>query len=106
MPHRVSPSPVMSPATLAAYRFKMSQQQVVAQALTMARESDDEVLDPVVFEILDNALRQTWAKVMARPSTYIMTRDEFSLFNFYQHLFVGNPVAVAARKRYWDNASA
>ncbi|KAH8880005.1 hypothetical protein GQ53DRAFT_617485, partial [Thozetella sp. PMI_491] len=75
----------------------------VAQALEIARESPDGAQDPTVNRILEAALAKIWAKVQAQPDSYVMTRDEFAVFNFYQHRFIGNKMAVAARKRYWDN---
>ncbi|KAK7992864.1 hypothetical protein PG996_012111 [Apiospora saccharicola] len=77
----------------------------VAQALEIARESPDGAKDPVVSSILENALVQIWTKVQAQPDSYVMSRDEFAVFNFFQHRFAGNKVAIAARKRYWDNTT-
>lgn len=79
---------------------------VVTQALEIARESPDGAADPTISNILEGALGQLWARVQAAPDAYVMSRDEFSLFNFYQHRFAGDQVAIAARKRFWDNASA
>lgn len=47
-----------------------------------------------------------WRKVQAQPDGYIMTRDEFAIFNYFQHRFAGDKVAKAARGRYWDNLVA
>ncbi|KAK8085270.1 hypothetical protein PG997_006541 [Apiospora hydei] len=77
----------------------------VAQALEIARESPDGAKDPVVSSILENALVQIWNKVQAQPDSYVMSRDEFAVFNFFQYRFTGNKVAIAARKRYWDNTT-
>ncbi|KAK8098257.1 uncharacterized protein PG998_013743 [Apiospora kogelbergensis] len=77
----------------------------VAQALEIARESPDGAKDPVVSSILENALVQIWNKVQAQPDTYVMSRDEFAVFNFFQYRFAGNKTAMAARKRYWDNTT-
>ncbi|KAK6840624.1 hypothetical protein PG995_016378 [Apiospora arundinis] len=77
----------------------------VAQALEIARESPDGAKDPVVSSILENALIQIWDKVQAQPDTYVMSRDEFAVFNFFQHRFAGNQTAIAARRRYWDNTT-
>ncbi|KAI1850643.1 hypothetical protein JX265_004353 [Neoarthrinium moseri] len=77
----------------------------VAQALEIARESPDGAKDPFVSNILETALAQIWANVQAHPDSYIMSRDEFAVFNYFQHRFEGNKVAIAARKRYWDNAT-
>ncbi|KAK9782806.1 hypothetical protein SCAR479_01149 [Seiridium cardinale] len=76
----------------------------VAQALEIARESPDGAMDPTVSGILEGALAQIWAKVQAHPNSYIMSRDEFAVFNYFQHRFEGNKTATAARRRYWDNA--
>ncbi|PKS05826.1 hypothetical protein jhhlp_007655 [Lomentospora prolificans] len=85
---------------------KPSIDPVVSQALEIARESPDGASDPTISNILETALNQIWAKVQAAPDSYVMSRDEFSLFNFFQHRFVGDKLAMSARRRYWDHASA
>ncbi|CRK28477.1 hypothetical protein BN1708_004670 [Verticillium longisporum] len=50
----------------------------VAQALEVARESPDGASDSTIS-------------------------DEFAVFNYFQHRFVGNRTATEARSRYWDN---
>ena len=77
----------------------------VAQALEIARESPDGAKDPVVSSILEGALGQIWSRVQAQPDSYVMSRDEFAVFNFFQHRFAGNKVAIAARRRYWDTTT-
>lgn len=77
----------------------------VAQALEIARESPDGAKDPVISNILETALAQIWAKVTTQPNSYVMSRDEFAVFNYFQHRFEGNKMAIAARKRYWDNTT-
>lgn len=78
----------------------------VAEALEVARDSPDGARDPVVSGILESALSQIWGRVLASPESYTMTTGEFAVFNFYQHRFLGNKIAVAARRRYWDNTYA
>lgn len=75
----------------------------VPQALEIARDSEEGARDPTVVNVLEAALTAIWSKIEAQPTTYVMTRDEFAVFNYFQHRFVGHQVAVAARKRYWDN---
>ncbi|RDA90193.1 hypothetical protein CP533_0465 [Ophiocordyceps camponoti-saundersi (nom. inval.)] len=106
MPHRVSESPDRESTTLASPPSKMTQESIVAQALALAREETEGATDDSVFEILEAALSQTWAKVLSRPHDYVMTRGEFSVFNYFQHRFVGQRLAIEARRRYWDNAHA
>ncbi|KAF4344711.1 hypothetical protein FBEOM_1378 [Fusarium beomiforme] len=92
----------------AAANHARSQQEdsSVAQALEIARESPDGSSDPTISKILEAALTRIWDKVERHPDTYVMTRDEFAVFNFFQYRFIGNKVAVSARKRYWDNTHA
>lgn len=79
---------------------------VVARALDTARNTPDGAEDPVVNAILEAAIDRIWKKVEARPDSYIMSRGEFAVFNYYHVRFTGNSVAIAARKRYWDNTHA
>lgn len=77
--------------------------RVVVQALETARESEEGAQDPQVRSILESALSRVWAKIQARPDSYIMTQTEMSVFTYFQYSFTGNELAIAARKRYWDN---
>lgn len=90
----------------AAQQHQAQQDAAVAQALEIARESPDGASDPTVSKILEMALSQIWGKVQAQPDSYVMSRDEFAVFNFFQHRFNGDNKAVKARKRYWDHARA
>ncbi|PFH55175.1 hypothetical protein XA68_10515 [Ophiocordyceps unilateralis] len=106
MPHRLSESPELSPAAPLPTTSKMPQEAAVAQALEMARESPEGAADATVSTILEHALAHAWGKVKEQPESYVMTRDEFAVFNYFQHRFVGDRLAVEARKRYWDHAHA
>lgn len=76
----------------------------IAQALEIARDyHPGQHRDPQVVKILDGAVAQIWGKLQTEPQSYILTRLEFAVFNFFQHQFEGEPIAVAARKRYWDS---
>lgn len=76
---------------------------VTEAALQVARETPAGLSDPVVQTILEVDLVIIWTRILAQPATYVMSRTEFGVFNFFQHLFVGLPEARAARKRYWDS---
>ncbi|OAA32618.1 hypothetical protein AAL_00083 [Moelleriella libera RCEF 2490] len=102
MPHREETSPVGLVMAGSSSPVK-GQDAAVAQALEIARESPDGASDPTVSKILETALTQVWEKVKDHPDSYIMTKDEFSVFNYFQHRFIGNKMAVAARKRFWAN---
>lgn len=74
----------------------------VTQALERARDSAEGARDPTVVQILDTALAEIRTKINAQPTSYVMTQDEFAVFNYFQRLFEGDQIAIAARKRYWD----
>lgn len=98
MPHRVSSSEPLVKSTQPT--------AAVMQALEIARESEDGASDATVGKMLDQALEAIWDKVKTQPDSYVMSKEEFSLFNYFQHRFVGNKMAVEARKRYWENTYA
>lgn len=114
MPHRVrdfelvrAPSTTSTTSTVSTSATSTcSCDASVNQALEIARESYDGAQDPTVSKILENALSSIWGKVEASPDSYVMTRDEFSVFNYFQHRFINNTTARLARARYWDHASA
>lgn len=75
----------------------------VTQALELARDSTERANDPAVKSILATELGEIWGKIQAQPTSYVMSREEFAVFNFYQDRFEGNQVAIEAKKRYWSN---
>ncbi|KAF5579628.1 hypothetical protein FPANT_9560 [Fusarium pseudoanthophilum] len=96
-------------AATASHRRAHQDDSSVAQALEIAREGPDGSSDPTISNILENALKRIWYKVEMQPDSYVMTRDEFAVFNFFQDRFINSvnaKKAVDARKRYWDNTHA
>ncbi|KAJ8133000.1 hypothetical protein O1611_g626 [Lasiodiplodia mahajangana] len=77
----------------------------VIQALEIARESPEAASHGTIRDMLESALAGIWGRVLADECGYVMSRDEFAIFNFFQDRFRNNPVAAGARKRYWDNLS-
>ncbi|KAK3327293.1 hypothetical protein B0T19DRAFT_400179 [Cercophora scortea] len=98
-----SQQPAASAPVRRERRLSVTGNTQVSLALEMARESYEGPTDATLCAILEEAITTVWAKVEAQPDSYIMTKDEFSVFNYFQARFKGNPVAVAARARYWDN---
>ena len=74
----------------------------VTQALEIARDSPEGAQDPDVARVLETALSEIWGKIQTQPNSYVMTRDEFAVFNYFQARFEGHELAVSARRRYWD----
>jgi len=78
----------------------------VLEALEIARDSPEGAQDPGIIDILESALAEIWDKIQAEPDSYVMTRDEFAVFNYFQTRFEGDQVATEARRRYWNSSQA
>ena len=75
----------------------------ILRALQSARNAEDGSITPEVAAILENAIRAIWQRVLSQPDTYILTQEEFTVFNYFQDRFRGNVIAQRARARYWDS---
>lgn len=73
----------------------------VSQALQISRESPHDALDPAVSNILEDEFAQICSEMQSQPDSYVMTHDEFAVFNHFQQRLQGNRVADDARSRYW-----
>jgi len=69
------------------------------RAIDIARNTEGD-LDPSVSEYLDNAIQEIWNSIIAYPDTYVLTKDEFAVFNYYRGRFEGD-LAERAVDRYW-----
>ena len=75
-------------------------------ALDRARNSSDGRLDAATAQTLESAIQELWAKIQKQPEDYVLTRDEFALFNYFRERFRGSSVAQKAVERYWNSLSA
>lgn len=73
------------------------------RAIDIARNTEGE-LDPSVSQYLEQAVSNIWGRIQQQPDSYILTRDEFAVFNYYIRRFTGRPEAEQAVARYWSNA--
>lgn len=76
--------------------------EAVRRALESARNSEDGCLDERVNELLETAIGELWLAILSQPDSYILTKDEFALFNYFRDKF-NNSIAQRAVKRFWDN---
>lgn len=74
------------------------------RAIDIARNTEGE-LDPTVSEYLEHAVGDIWGRIQMQPDSYILTKDEFAVFNFYVRRFEGLPQAQEAVARYWQHAA-
>lgn len=72
------------------------------RAIDIARNTEGD-LDPTVSAYLEGAVTDIWARINLDVTSYIMTKDEFAVFNFYRLRFQDNDVAEQAVARFWAN---
>ena len=70
------------------------------RAIDIARSTEGE-LDHSVKAYLEVALQDIWNRINSQPDTYVMSKDEFAVFNFYAKRFNGEEIARRAIDRYW-----
>lgn len=101
---------IILPFTLSSHTFSTSimanQTDGIAgltyqRALDIARNTEG-TLNPEVAAYLDQACVDISNRINAEPDSYILTKDEFAVFNFYRSRFSG-VVAEAAVERFWRN---
>ncbi|KAF2864071.1 hypothetical protein K470DRAFT_254401 [Piedraia hortae CBS 480.64] len=73
------------------------------RALDIARNTEDD-LDKYVLDYLEKALVDIWQRIQDSPHEYVLTRDEFAIFNFFRPRFANSSEAELAVCRYWDHA--
>ncbi|KAK4678989.1 hypothetical protein QC764_200245 [Podospora pseudoanserina] len=75
-------------------------------ALELARESEEGAIEPTVAKLLTDAFNRIWNKVMTRPDLYLMSEQEFAVFNYFQPFWPDKEIARKAVARFWDNSWA
>jgi len=73
----------------------------IQTALNTVKQSPSTV-DPETQNYLDARVREIWGRIQAQPETYVLTKDEFAVFNLYRKRFA-NPDADKAVRRFWDH---
>lgn len=75
----------------------------VARALEIVRNNEEGQVHPSVNVVLERAIGEIWRRIQAQPTSYVMNRDEFAVFNFYRTRFKDSPVAQQAVARFWNH---
>lgn len=75
----------------------------VARALEIIRTSEDGQVPSSVNAVLERTLGEIWHRIQMEPATYVMTKDEFTIFNRYRARFSTNRLAQQAVARFWNH---
>ncbi|MCJ1270677.1 hypothetical protein MMC22_010574 [Lobaria immixta] len=78
-------------------------QLTVARALEIIRTSEDGQVPSSVNAVLERTLSEIWHRIQTEPATYVMTKDEFTIFNRYRARFNANRLAQQAVARFWNH---
>jgi hypothetical protein len=76
----------------------------IQKALDIVRNSEGSV-DEAVSDYLESQLREIWDRIEAEPESYILSKDEFALFNYYRDRAPSSSLAQSAVQRFWNNYS-
>ena len=76
-------------------------QLTLEKALEIAKDPNQSTPTPVTA-MLERKIAEIWQRVQARPTSYVMTRDEFAVFSYFRSRY-NNEVARQAVSRFWSN---
>jgi len=75
----------------------------IRQALERARNCEDGSVDPQTTATLEAAITELWSRIQHDPDSYVLSRDEFALFNYFLERYRGSTIAQRAVARFWNN---
>lgn len=81
----------------------MGSQFTMQRALELVRNSESESVPPAANATLERAIRDIWSRIQANPDRYVMTKDEFAVFNYHRSRFNDSDVARKAVGRFWNH---
>lgn len=76
-----------------------------AKALEIAKNCEDGSVPPSVTQVLERAIYELWQRIQAQPTSYVMNKEEFIVFNYYRSRFANSAAAQQAVARFWNNFS-
>ncbi|KAJ5549752.1 hypothetical protein N7535_002307 [Penicillium sp. DV-2018c] len=76
-------------------------------ALEQARDCEDGPGNTETAAVLEAAITEVWNRIQAQPDNYVLSPDEFALFNYFLITrYRNSPVAQSAVARFWNNYQA
>ena len=73
------------------------------KALNTAKATKSRELDKETYDTLERASTDLWNRIIKNPNNYVMTREEYSLLNYYSTRYENNKIAKDAIARFWDH---
>lgn len=78
----------------------------IKDALNRARDCDNGSIDAGDSIVLEASIAELWGRIKNQPD-YVLTRDEFALFNYFRASprYSGDPDAKRAVAQHWETAN-
>ena len=83
--------------------MNLGTQLTPAKALEIAKNSEDGSIPSYVTAVLERAISELWRRIQAESTSYVMTKEDFMVFNYYRGRFTGSVTAQQAVARFWNN---
>lgn len=64
-----------------------------------------DIIHLAVTRFLGQKLDQIWNRVRAQPATYMLTKEEFAVFDYHRDIFGENEIVQQALQRFWEHES-
>lgn len=78
-------------------------QLTLSRALEIAKDNQNGQVPSAVTAMLERSNSDIWRRIQAQPATYVMTKDQFAVFNYYRARYDNNSVAQQAVARFWNH---
>lgn len=76
------------------------------QTLELVRNSEEGQAPASAVAMLERVIGELWQRILALPDSYLMSGDEFAVFNYYRARFsqgADEAIAKKATDRFWHN---
>ena len=73
----------------------------IPKALEIAKANNE--IPANVVQLLERSNTSIWQKIQAHPTTYIMTKDEYMVLNYFQERYKNNASYDQAVARFWKH---
>ena len=77
-------------------------QLTIPEAINIVKQHQHGNVDPAVTSFLARIADDIWQRIQVQPSAYVLTREEFAVFNYYRGFFGDDEVVQQAIRRFWE----
>ena len=75
-------------------------QDTLSEELEIVKQNQHGDIDPTGTRLRQN-VNDIWRRLRAQPSTYMLTKEELAVFNYYRDEFADDGIAQQAVRRFW-----